>query len=124
MGDGDSVIVHDYQKMIGQKVPSIVPKLDPRVQVEPVIRNAALQKIKKELMLSSLQKSNSGESSKSLLSENFPTNRSSRGNLFEQLDDKVKEKLKLLIPSQFAHRQSISFARAKPHMFEKEEITE
>ena len=88
------------------------------------MRNLTIEKVKNELRKDSVERSKGGESSKSLLSDVNLTNRSSKGNLFELLDDSIKEKLKSLIPQQLAHRQSISFARVKPHMFDKEEITD
>ena len=122
--ENSSVKINDYQKLVEEA--NFKKKQDntATAQAYPMVKNLTIEKIKNELKHSSVDKSKGGESSRSLLTENTPSNRSSKGGLFEQLDEQLKEKIKMMIPQHLAHRSSFSFARSKPHMFDKEEITD
>jgi len=81
--ENSSVIINDYQKLVEEA--SFKKKQDntATAQAYPMVKNLAIEKIKNELKHSSVDKSKGGESSRSLLTENTPSNRSSKEGLFE-----------------------------------------
>lgn len=81
--ENSSVKINDYQKLVEEA--NFKKKQDntATAQAYPMVKNLTIEKIKNELKRSSVDKSKGGESSRSLLTENTPSNRSSKGGLFE-----------------------------------------